>query len=89
MITFPTKCEGVLKLADVELREWPLEAARTSDSIDAANFKLHENSANFAYDVQKQDLRSVLMMSSIKFTLNCCKAKLEICQTFVLKLCVK
>lgn len=54
-IAFPTKCEGVLKLEDIELREWPLEAARMS--ANGFEYKLHEHSKSFAYDVQKHDLR--------------------------------
>lgn len=69
MIAFPTKCEGTLKLADIELREWPLDAAHASGNIDANEFKIHENSANFAYDVQKQDLRLVFA-NAIRFNLN-------------------
>lgn len=59
-INFPTKCEGVLKLEDVELREWPLDAASAATAAHA--FKLHEHSKSFAYDVQKHDLRYHLLL---------------------------
>lgn len=60
MLTFPTKCEGILKVSNIELREKPIEAVAnaeyTSDeSIQIDN--LHAKSTNFAYDIQKNDLR--------------------------------
>lgn len=59
-LTFPTKCEGTMRLTDVELRERPREDAANDDyssdeyvPID----NLHSNSAIFAADIQKYDLR--------------------------------
>lgn len=59
MISFPQKCEGTLKLADIELREWPIEdaAADYLSGEEPVRGNLHDSSNDFAFDVQKNDLR--------------------------------
>lgn len=55
-LTFPKKCEGILKIVDVELRERPIADEvdnNESDQVDNLHIKSHE----FAADVQKYDLR--------------------------------
>lgn len=59
-LTFPKKCEGSMKLIDVELRERPIEEAasgefNSDESLPLDN--LHRRSSEFADDVQKYNLR--------------------------------
>lgn len=59
-LTFPKKCEGSMKLIDVELRERPIEdeASAEFDSDESLPLdNLHRRSAEFADDVQKYNLR--------------------------------
>lgn len=59
-LTFPRKCEGILTLTDVELRERPREEEATTDygsNEYGPQDNLHSNSAQFAADVQKYNLR--------------------------------
>lgn len=60
MLTFPTKCEGVLKITDIELREKPLEDLQSEEyasTESSSQSDLHNRSLDFAYDIQKHDLR--------------------------------
>lgn len=62
ILTFPKKCEGTLRMTNVELREQTLDGV-LSEFVDfsfdkyASYNNLHSNSAEFANDVQKFDLR--------------------------------
>lgn len=55
-LTFPKKCEGKMKIIDVELRERPKEDDNNEYEFDEVN-NLHSRSSEFAADVQKYDLR--------------------------------
>lgn len=59
LLTFPKKCEGILRIMDIELREHTLEeeAAFVTDEYGELPKNLHANSAEFAADIQKYDLR--------------------------------
>lgn len=52
-LTFPKDCEGVLKLSEIELRENPID----DDSDLYIHDELHAKSSNFAYELEKFDLR--------------------------------
>lgn len=59
-LIFPKKCEGTMKIVDVELRERPIEEeglaeVESGESVQLDN--LHSKSVEFASDVQKYDLR--------------------------------
>lgn len=58
VVTFPKKCEGILKITDIELRE----NSATEVNIEFESDKplpdtLHAKSTQFASDVQRNDLR--------------------------------
>lgn len=59
-LVFPKKCEGSMKLTDVELRERP-RGDETNDDYSSDEYvpvdNLHSNSEKFAADIQKFDLR--------------------------------
>lgn len=59
VLTFPQKCEGILKIVDIELRERPIEEEGMDGSSDESSpvDSTHEKSSEFAWDVQKYDLR--------------------------------
>lgn len=59
VLTFPQKCEGLLKILDIELRERPIEDdAQIESSNDySSSDGTHKKSLDFAHDVQKYDLR--------------------------------
>lgn len=59
-LIFPKKCEGTIRLKDVELREYPREDEANVDSSSDEYVpmnNLHSNSGKFAADIQKYDLR--------------------------------
>lgn len=56
ILTFPTKCEGILKLQEVELRTEPLSKERTA-FFDFFASPLHSKSLHFASDLEKNELR--------------------------------
>lgn len=61
-LTYPKKCEGTLKIVDVELREHPIEDEANLEyaSVETVQVNnLHINSHEFAADIQKYDLRYV------------------------------
>lgn len=62
ILTFPKKCEGILRIMNVELREQTFYGEMSPNaefSFDkyAPYDNLHSKSAEFAADVQKYDLR--------------------------------
>lgn len=58
VLTFPHKCEGILKITDIELRERPIEEDGLGDySSEESWDPTHKKSFDFANDVQKNDLR--------------------------------
>lgn len=58
MVTFPKKCEGILTIINVELRENPArEVVVGYESDEELPDTLHAKSTQFASDVQRNDLR--------------------------------
>lgn len=59
VLTFPQKCEGILQIFDIELRERPIEDDAQIDSSDeySSSDGTHKKSLDFAHEVQKYDLR--------------------------------
>lgn len=58
VLTFPKKCEGILKVQEVELRETPLyEDSSTEES--GSDSGLHKKSYNFAADLERDELRYI------------------------------
>lgn len=59
-LTFPKKCEGTLRVTDVELREHVFDVTsvdvESGDGYGSSN-DLHSKSDEFKADVQKYDLR--------------------------------
>lgn len=56
--TFPKKCEGSMRIIDVELRERPIEDEINAEyKSDESADSLHSRSFEFAADVQKNNLR--------------------------------
>lgn len=53
-LVFPSKCEGILKLSDIELSE---RAQSGAEDYASGESLLHERSADFGFDLQKHDLR--------------------------------
>lgn len=57
-LTFPKKCEGSMRIIDVELRERSIEyEANDEYNSDESADSLHIRSTEFALDVQKNNLR--------------------------------
>ena len=62
ILTFPKKCEGTLRIMNVELREQTFNGELSQkpefsfDKYDSYD-NLHSSSSEFAADVQKYDLR--------------------------------
>lgn len=58
VLIFPKKCEGILTLQDVELRETPLYDDSSRDT-SASETNLHMKSYSFATDLERYELRYV------------------------------
>lgn len=58
MVTFPKKCEGILKITNIELRQSPSPDINVGlNSAESLLDTLHAKSTHFASDVQRNDLR--------------------------------
>lgn len=58
IVTFPKKCEGILKITNIELRENPPIAVNVGfESDEPLPDTLHAKSMQFASEVQRNDLR--------------------------------
>lgn len=65
MLTFPTKCQGVLLVQDVELRhmEPPEESSSETEDVNFFDYSetedptLHPKSGQFASDIQEHEIR--------------------------------
>lgn len=58
MIKFPKKCEGILKITNIELQEGPATEVNVELKSDKQlPNELHAKSTQFASDVQRNDLR--------------------------------
>lgn len=56
VLVFPKKCEGILKLDQVELREMPLYEDSSRDT-SASEARLHQRSESFASDLERYESR--------------------------------
>lgn len=64
LLTFPTKCEGVLSVQDVELRDFVLpeeeaveEADYNFDYSGKDDTSLHPKNSQFSADIQEHEIR--------------------------------
>lgn len=58
IVTFPKKCEGIVKITNIELRESSAPEINVGyESDESLLDTLHAKSTHFASDVQRNDLR--------------------------------
>lgn len=63
LLTFPSKCEGILSIQDIELRETALPEPQTSendydwDYTEPTTVGLHPNNEQFSGEISRNDLR--------------------------------
>lgn len=58
--TFPTKCQGVMTISEIELRNAPLrDTSEESNDRNADNpfAEMHQKTADFAYEIQKHEMK--------------------------------
>lgn len=57
-LTFPTKCEGVMAITDIELRNAPMPgASEENDDFDDPYADLHDKTADFAHEIQRHEIK--------------------------------